>query len=58
MDGASALRDRVDALERRSLVSALEEFSGNQTRAAEKLGISRRALIYKMEKFGLKPRPQ
>jgi len=55
--GASVLRDRVDALERESLVRALERCGGNQTRAAEALGISRRALIYKMEKFGLKPKP-
>ena len=27
--------------------------NGNQTRAAKRLGISRRALIYKMEKYGL-----
>ena len=27
---------------------------GNQTRAAPRLGISRRALIYKLEKYGLK----
>ncbi|HEY8427745.1 MAG TPA: helix-turn-helix domain-containing protein [Sandaracinaceae bacterium] len=29
----------------------------NQTHAARRLGISRRALIYKMEKYGLKPPP-
>ena len=29
----------------------------NQTRAARRLGLSRRALIYKMEKYGLKPPP-
>jgi DNA-binding NtrC family response regulator len=55
--GGSVLRDRVDALERESLVRALERCSGNQTRAAEALGMSRRALIYKMEKLGLKPKP-
>ena len=54
---ASVLRDRVDAVERDALVRALERHGGNQTRAAEALGISRRALIYKMEKFGLKPKP-
>ncbi|MGZ3443937.1 MAG: helix-turn-helix domain-containing protein [Polyangia bacterium] len=27
---------------------------GNQTRAAKRLGLSRRALIYKLEKYGLK----
>ena len=38
-------------------VSALGACSGNQTKAAKRLGISRRALIYKMEKHGLKPPP-
>jgi DNA-binding NtrC family response regulator len=54
---ASVLRDRVDAVERDALVRALERCGGNQTKAAVALGISRRALIYKMEKFGLKPKP-
>ena len=52
-----ALRSQVSDVERDAIVEALELSSGNQTRAAERLGISRRALIYKMERLGLKPRP-
>nr|MBA2539651.1 sigma-54-dependent Fis family transcriptional regulator [Deltaproteobacteria bacterium] len=44
-------------LERSAIVAALAAEGDNQTRAARSLGISRRALIYKMEKYGLKPPP-
>jgi two-component system NtrC family response regulator len=32
---------------------ALEQAKGNQTKAAKYLDISRRTLIYRMEKYGL-----
>ncbi|MBA3818602.1 MAG: sigma 54-interacting transcriptional regulator [Deltaproteobacteria bacterium] len=51
------LRDHLADLERVAIVEALETFGGNQTRTAKRLGISRRALIYKMERLGLKPPP-
>ena len=51
------LRDQLADLERAAIVEALENFGGNQTRTAQRLGISRRALIYKMERLGLKPPP-
>jgi DNA-binding NtrC family response regulator len=51
------VRDRVAEVERSAVVAALEETGWNQTHAARRLGISRRALIYKMEKHGLKPPP-
>jgi two-component system response regulator AtoC len=51
------LRDQLADLERAAIVEALEHFGGNQTRTAQRLGISRRALIYKMERLGLKPPP-
>ena len=35
---------------------ALAATHGNQTHAAARLGISRRGLIYKMERYGLKRR--
>jgi len=54
----SALRSRLDDLEREALEAALAASAGNQTRAARRLGISRRALIYKLEKFGLKEPPR
>ena len=38
--------------------SAPDATGGNQTRAAQRLGLSRRALIYKLEKYGLKAAPK
>jgi DNA-binding NtrC family response regulator len=43
----------LEALERELISRALERFSGNQTHAARYLDISRRTLIYRMEKHGL-----
>jgi two-component system response regulator AtoC len=54
---AGPVRDRVADVERAAIVAALEEHGWNQTHAAQRLGLSRRALIYKMEKYGLKPAP-
>lgn len=51
------LRAQVDSVERDAIQKALAEASHNQTHAARALGLSRRALIYKMEKYGLKPPP-
>lgn len=48
-----ALRHEVANLERKNIEAALEAEGGNQTRAARRLGISRRALLYKMEKYSL-----
>jgi DNA-binding NtrC family response regulator len=44
----------LEELEKSLIVKALEKNNGNQTRAAEYLGITRPTLIYRMEKFGLK----
>lgn len=52
-----ALDEQVANAERAALVRALDATSGNQTRAARRLGVTRRALIYKMEKHGLKAPP-
>jgi DNA-binding NtrC family response regulator len=54
---AASLRDDVSRLERQRIIDALESCAGNQSRAAEALGISRRTLIHKLEQFGL-PRPR
>ena len=43
----------LKGVERELVVKALENTKGNQTRAARLLGISRDALRYKMQKFGL-----
>jgi len=53
----SNIHGQLEDLERTAIVSALEANADNQTRAARSLGLSRRALIYKMEKYGLKPPP-
>ncbi len=52
-----SLSDEVRAMERRRILEALEQCAGNQTRAAEKLGITRRALIHRLETYGV-PRPR
>ena len=51
------VRSRLAEVERAAIGAALEECGGNQTHAARKLGLSRRALIYKMERYGFKPPP-
>jgi len=43
----------LDDVERESIARALAETGGNRTRAAELLGISRRALLYKIKRYGL-----
>ncbi len=48
------LNERLDAVEREMILSALEKADGVQTRAAEMLGISERVLRYKMGKHGIK----
>ncbi len=44
----------LEDLEKNLIIKALEKHKGNQTRAAEYLGITRPTLIYRMEKYGLK----
>lgn len=43
----------VEAAEVEAIRSALKETGGNRTRAAELLGISRRALLYKVKRYGI-----
>src|SRR5262249_53771064 len=56
------VRGQLADVERAAIVAALEAAlgaePGTRPRAARRLGLSRRALIYKMEKYGLKPPPQ
>jgi hypothetical protein len=56
-ENPEVLRARAEDAERRRVVSALDECAGNQTRAAKQLGITRRALVRRLEKFNL-PRPR
>jgi two-component system NtrC family response regulator len=44
----------LEDLEKSLIIKALEKHKGNQTRAAEYLGITRPTLIYRMEKYGIK----
>ncbi|MEM9864110.1 MAG: helix-turn-helix domain-containing protein [Myxococcota bacterium] len=48
----------MGGVERDAIVRALADSNHNQTHAARRLGVSRRALIYKMEKYGLKRPPK
>jgi transcriptional regulator with GAF, ATPase, and Fis domain len=57
VSGPAPLRDQIDAFERERIVRALDDCNGNQTRAAELLGMSRRALIARIEDYKL-PRPR
>jgi two-component system NtrC family response regulator len=43
----------LEEVEKEILVQALEKHHWNQTRASRYLNISRKTLIYRMEKFGL-----
>ncbi len=47
-------RISLEEVEKELIVGALKKFSWNQTQAAQYLDISRRTLIYRMEKFGLR----
>jgi two-component system NtrC family response regulator len=43
----------LEAVEKELILRALQKFSGNQTHAAKYLDISRKALLYRMEKHGI-----
>ena len=43
----------LGSVEKRLILQALEKFHGNQTRAAKYLGMSRRTLAYRLEKYGI-----
>jgi transcriptional regulator with GAF, ATPase, and Fis domain len=47
------LESKLSEVERMSILDALLKENGNQSRAAKRLGITRRALIYRMGKLGL-----
>ena len=51
--GSEDVRDSVRDYERVRILAALDEAGGNQTKAAEMLGLPRRTLAYKMARLGI-----
>ncbi len=51
--GGSGLENQIEAMEKRAIREALEKTRYNKTRAAELLGMSFRALRYRIKKLGL-----
>ena len=56
-DATARLRQEVAEEEKQRILAALAQSDGNQTRAAELLGVSRRTLINRLVEFDL-PRPR
>jgi len=54
---AASLPDEMEALERQRILDALAKCGGNQTQAAEILGISRRTLLRRLDEYAV-PRPR
>ncbi len=50
---ASSVRGEIDALERQRILEALERHAGNQTRAAESLGMPRRTFVQRLTQYGI-----
>ena len=57
MSGVREVGAALAAIERRRIDEALGQCGGNQTRAAEMLGISRRTLVGRLSEYGM-PRPR
>ena len=55
--GGENLQGEIRSLERQRIVEALSRCGGNQSKAAELLGISRRTLVSRLSEFDL-PRPR
>ena len=50
---SATLRGELDDVERRRIVEALETCSGNQTRAAQLLGMPRRTFVKRLDAYGI-----
>ena len=55
--GSGSLKNAVEEVERERILEALRLCAGNQTKAAQMLGISRRTLLNRLDQYGL-PRPR
>jgi two-component system response regulator HupR/HoxA len=53
-NGGGSLRQRLEHFELQCVREALERTAGNQTRAAADLGVGRRTLVEKLQKYGLR----
>jgi DNA-binding NtrC family response regulator len=54
IESARVMKAQFSELEKKNVEAALAAENGNQTRAAKRLGITRRMLIYKMAKLGIR----
>ena len=54
MSGEGTLTEQVEALEKQLIYDALQESSGNQTKAGKLLGLTERNLRYKLKKYNIK----
>jgi transcriptional regulator with GAF, ATPase, and Fis domain len=52
----ASLRTQVEVFEKQRVIAALEKTAGNQTRAAQELGVSRGTLIAKIKMYGIERR--
>jgi two-component system, NtrC family, response regulator AtoC len=52
-DGGLTLTSRLDAIERRELLAALDKYGGNKAEVARALGIHRTTLYYRLKKLGI-----
>ncbi len=50
---ATSLPDELEAIEKQRIVDALAQHGGNQTRAAEALGIPRRTFVKRLAQYGI-----
>ncbi len=47
------LKDTIADFERQIILSALKQTSGNQSKAARRLGTTKRILAYRIRKYGI-----
>ncbi|MCC7381980.1 MAG: sigma-54-dependent Fis family transcriptional regulator [Deltaproteobacteria bacterium] len=53
VQGTTTLPEKIEALERREISEVLARHSGNRSRTAQELGLSRQGLLKKMERYGI-----
>ncbi|EPO1576350.1 sigma 54-interacting transcriptional regulator, partial [Escherichia coli] len=53
--GERNLKEEIKRVEKHIIMEVLEQQEGNRTRTALMLGISRRALMYKLQEYGIDP---